>query len=199
MRALLLLPLLATAATLAAPRERAPRPGDPAALFRARCTSCHDAHRVFHRAAGRDEWRAIVERMRTMPQSGIAPEEAPPLVDYLVAVSSAGAARPAPGTRIGGPAAFGDDWIAVLETAAVRDGTVRLGGVTYEARLKGLEATLSAGGRRHVVSLTETGALGCTSRIAAWRAGEAGYEVHLALYEAAGASVRVARALRRAP
>jgi len=198
MRALLL-PLLAAAAAMGAPRERAGRPGDPAALFRARCTSCHDANRVFHRAAGRDEWRAVVERMRTMPQSGIAPDEAPPLVDYLVAVSSAGAARPAPDARLGGPGAFGDDWVAVLETAAVRDGMVRLGGVVYEVRVHGLEATLLAGGRRHVVSLTAEGAAGRTARIAAWRAGEAGYEVHLVLYDAAAGAIRVARALRRTP
>ena len=105
--------------------------------------------------------------------------------------------RVMPLVRLSGP----DDSrvIAVLETAAVRDGTVRLGGVVYEVRVHGLEATLLAGGRRHVVSLTAEGAAGRTARIAAWRAGEAGYEVHLVLYDAAAGAIRVARALRRTP
>ena len=67
----------------ASKEAEATREISPKRLFRRRCSSCHAPARVFHRAAGRGEWREIVDRMRRMPQSGISPEDADIIVDYL--------------------------------------------------------------------------------------------------------------------
>lgn len=172
--------------------------GDARALFLSRCSACHDPGRVHHRRADRDEWREIVDRMRRMPQSGISPRDGEIILDYL---ASLGEAAPAPEERVlGGRAAYGPEWLSILEVGTVREDRVRLGGVLYEVELDGLELTLRPDKEiRHVVSLTEKGAAGRTARVQRWKAGGVAYEVHLVLYALRGDTVRVARALRRVP
>lgn len=196
MRALLVALLFVVAASVGARAQGGggKKPG-PRALFLKRCSSCHDPSRVSHRAADRDEWREIVERMRRMPQSGISREDAATILEYLVSLSP----RAPAADSEGGPEVYGDDWLSVLETARVRDGRVRLGGREYQATLDGRSATLRRGAETHVVTLPEAGGAPRTARIAQWRAGEARYEVHLILYRIRGESVLLGRALRRIP
>ena len=176
------------------PSAKAP-PGKAKRLFLSRCSSCHDPGRVYHRTAARDEWREIVNRMRRMPQSGISPQDAAIILDYLVSLRG----RAPEGTRIGGRRAYGKEWLAILQVAAVRDGRVRLGRVSYAATRDGLEVALKRGKQRHVVSLTAAGQAGKTARIDRWKIGKAIYELHLVLYEIRGETVRIAHALRKLP
>ncbi|MGH7163643.1 MAG: hypothetical protein ACREID_09170 [Planctomycetota bacterium] len=186
--------LLLAAATVGA-REPAPSaPVDAKALFLARCTACHDPSRVHHREADRDEWREIVDRMRRMPHSGISPSDGKILVDYLVSLR--GGSAPETGAR-GGRAAYGDDWLSILETARVRDGKARLGGREYAVEVDGDAAILRHGGRAHRVALPGGGRAARTALVDRWRVGGARYEVHLLLYEVGGSAVRVARGLKR--
>jgi hypothetical protein len=194
--ALLVLGMVSIAIRAAEDRPRSAPEGR--SLFLSRCSSCHDPGRVHHRRADRDEWREIVDRMRRMPQSGISPREAEIILDYLV---SLGEGAPAPQERVlGGRAAYGPEWLSILEVATVREDRVRLGGVLYEVEADGLELTLRPDKEiRHVVSLTGKGAAGRTARVRRWKAGKVAYEVHLVLYAIRGDEVRVARALRRIP
>lgn len=178
MRALPLL-LLATIA-LAAPRDGAPaRPRSPRSLFLERCSACHDPGRVRHRRAGRDEWREIVDRMRRMPQSGISPEEARIILDYLAPRGAGAPAAPPPAS---------DAWLSFLEIARIREGRVRLGGVDYGAEIRGAAVLLTHGSIRHLLEP------GGSVRIDAWRVGRTRYEIHLL---SCGEGT-VARALKRA-
>ena len=67
-------------------RAETKREISPKRLFRRRCSTCHGPARVFHREAGRREWREIIDRMRRMPQSGISPAEAEIILEYLVSL-----------------------------------------------------------------------------------------------------------------
>jgi hypothetical protein len=191
-----LLPAVLFAAALVASAEDgsdAPKPG-PRALFLRRCSSCHDPNRVYHRVADRDEWREIVERMRRMPQSGISPEDARTILDYLVSLRRAPAKE-----SDGGREAYGDEWLSVLETARVREGRARLGGREYEVAVDGRSATLRHGKETHVVALPGEDGAPLTARVAQWQVGDARYEVHLILYRVRGGSAVLGRALRRVP
>jgi mono/diheme cytochrome c family protein len=203
-----ILVLLAAGALVAAagdtPEASAPAaPAEPAtkaarALFLARCSACHDPGRVYHRIAGPDEWRSIVDRMRRMPQAGISPREADVIVAYLVSLRGGAAAAPATG-RVGGPEAYGPEWISVLEVATVREGAVRLGGKGYRVAVDGRAATVQRGGWTRRVALDEAGEVAETALMESWRIGTVAYEVHLVLYEIRDGRVRLGRALRRAP
>ncbi len=196
MRALPALLLVGAIAALAAEGPGRDAPG-PRELFLARCSSCHDPGRVYHRRASRDEWREIVDRMRRMPQSGISPGDAGVILDYLVSLGDA--PRPSEEPPLGGRAAYGRKWLSILETAEVREDRVTLGGVLYEVERDDLTLTLRPDKKvRHVVSLTGKGAVGRTALIDRWSIGRVGYELHLVLYEIRGETVRVARALKRA-
>jgi hypothetical protein len=190
---------VALGAALAAgePREvAAPRADlEGGRLFRARCSTCHDPSRVYHRRASRDGWREIVFRMQRMPQSGITPAEARRIVDYLATLQRAPAA--APGAAYGGRTAFGDEWLSILEVATVTDGRVRLGGREYDVRRDGLRVTLAHGRRVRIVAFAEDGTVAETSPVDSWRIGDTVYELHLVLYEIRGDRIRVGRALRR--
>ncbi|MHC4548777.1 MAG: c-type cytochrome [Planctomycetota bacterium] len=196
-----LLPLLLLAGAIAAAagerRERRPRSVAPRALFQARCSACHDPGRVHHRRASRDEWREIVDRMRRMPQSGISPGDAEIILDYLVSLG--GQVPAAREQRRGGRAAFaGREWLSILEIATVREERVRLGGVVYEVEPDEFELTLRPDKKvRHVVSLTEKGAVDRTALLDRWQVGRVAYELHLVLFEIRGETFRVARALKR--
>jgi len=195
MRALPALLLAGAIAALAAEG----RPRDPTAarqLFLARCSSCHDPGRVYHRQATRGEWREIVDRMRRMPQSGISPSDAGVILDYLVSLREAPEESEEP--PLGGRAAYGRKWLSILETAEVREDRVQLGSVLYEVERDDLTLTLRPDKKvRHIVSLTEKGAVGKTARLDRWSIGPVTYELHLVLYEIRGETVRVARALKR--
>lgn len=169
-------------------------------LFRKRCSLCHDPMRVYHRIAGRDEWREIVRRMQRMPQSGISPRDATAIIDYLVSLRGQGVRRKAKG-RFGGRKAFGDEWIAVLETARPdKEGRASLGGKTYKVSVDGLTAQLQRGkGKLHTVSLTAKGTAGATSLSKSWNIGDVTYEIHLILYAVFDGTPRFGRALRRMP
>ncbi len=200
-RAWCLVPLLLGAALLAAaePAAKAPRGRSAAAkLFRARCASCHDPSRVFHRRASASQWRATVDRMRRMPHSGITKADADKIVQYLVDL---GGKRPAAlggkPKRLGGRRAYGKEWLAVLETARVNDGEVSLGGRDYTARVAGNEVTLwHTKGKPFVVSLDPAGRAGRTQRVDSWKVGRKTYAVHLIFYERIGDQARLGLALR---
>ncbi len=195
-----LVPLLLGAALLAA-AEPAAKPqarSAEAKLFRARCASCHDPSRVYHRRASAGQWRAIVDRMRRMPYSGITKADAGKIVQYLVDLDGkrpvALGGKP---KRLGGRDAYGKQWPAVLETARVRDGEVSLGGRDYTARMAGNEVTLRHGkSKSFAVSLTATGRAGRTQRVDGWTVGSKTYAVHLILYERIGDQARLGLALR---
>ena len=54
------------------------------ALFSQRCSKCHSLARVLNNGEhDATYWARYVERMRRQPSSGIAPEEAPPILRYL--------------------------------------------------------------------------------------------------------------------
>ncbi len=195
MRALWALLLATAIAALAA--EDPPRGSSgPRELFLARCSSCHDPGRVYHRQASRDEWREIVDRMRRMPQSGISPRDAPVILDYLVSLGET--PREIEEPPLGGRAAYGRKWFSILETAEVREDRVQLGGILYEVERDDLTLTLRPDKKvRHIVSLTEKGAALETALLDRWSIGQVAYELHLVLYEIRGETVRVARALKR--
>jgi len=196
-----LLPILLLAVAVVAgdgkKRKDAPSSGEPAAkrLFLQRCSACHDPSRVYHRQAARGEWKEIVDRMRRMPQSGISPRDAEVILGYLVSLR--GKAPAPPQARLGGKSAFGGEWLSILQTATVRDGAVGLGRRTYDATRDGLTVSLRYGRRTRVVSLTADGKPCETSVLDRWRVGKTTYELHLVLYELAGDTVRVARALKK--
>ncbi len=200
-RAWCLVPLLLGAALLAAaePAAKAQQGRSAAAkLFRARCASCHDPSRVYHRRASAGQWRAIVDRMRRMPYSGITKADAGKIVQYLVDLDGkrpvALGGKP---KRLGGRDAYGKQWLAVLETARVRDGEVSLGGRDYTTRMAGNEVTLRHGkSKPFAVSLTATGGAGRTQRVDGWTVGSKTYAVHLILYERIGDQARLGLALR---
>jgi len=196
MRRAAVLALFFVAAALAAdkpPGKASPKKAK--ALFLSRCSACHDPGRVYHRTASRGEWKEIVNRMARMPQSGIAPRDAAIILDYLVSLRG----RAPQGARIGGRAAYGKEWLSILNVAAVHDGRVRLGRASFAAERDGLQVTLKRGKKRYVVSLTEDGKAGKTAQIDRWKVGSATYELHLVLYEVRGDTVRIARALRKLP
>lgn len=194
MRALLPLLLFATAAAVGAPGKDADN-REAKKLFEKRCSACHDPGRVYHRTADRDEWREIVQRMRRMPQSGITRADAKIILDYLVSLRGGGDRRDA----LGGRAAYGEEWLSVLETALVKDGRVRLGGRDYTAERDGKSVTLRYRGKEYAVALPEGDEAPTTARTGGWRIGETRYEVHLVLYRIRGDAVRIGRALRRLP
>ena len=165
-------------------------------LFRARCSACHAIDRVSHRRASRDEWREIVDRMRRMPQSGISPKDARVILDVLVAMN--GGQKAEENVALGGHRVFGRKrWLAILETARVRKGKVKIGGVAYTASLSGRTLTLKRGKKSHELSFRGNGKPGKSSVIDSWRVGDVRYEIRLVLYEIRGGVVRVGRAIRR--
>ncbi len=172
------------------------RASDARTLFLARCSACHDPGRVSHRIASRDAWREIVYRMQRMPQSGISKRDAAAIIDYL---ASPAKTRAPTGKTLGGRKGYGKEWLSILETATVRDGTVRIGGRDYKASVKGLTVFLRRGKKSRTVALTKDGKPALTSMTDEWRIGKTRYEVHLVLYDVRGDRVRVARALRRTP
>ena len=193
MRALLPVLLLLAAASVGARADKR-APPTPAQVFQARCSTCHDPSRVFHRTASRDEWREIVDRMRRMPQSGISPKDAAVILDYLVSLDGRAPAKA--GDVLGGRDAWGPEWISVLGTAPLEKDRVRLGGVEYEAEREGLTVTLRHL-KTHVVSLTPEGLPGKTSPLDSWKIVKTTYEVHLIPYEIANDRVRVGLALTK--
>ena len=199
MRALVPLLLLAGAAAIGSPAGRKVlAPPEPKAVFLKRCSACHDPGRVYHRVAQRDEWREIVERMRRMPQSGISRADANVILKYLVSLGGGGAPR-AGGASIGGRAAYGKEWLSVLETATVRKKAVRLGGKDYRVAADGLTVSLRRGKRTYTVALTPEGKVERTALLDQWRVGTVTYELHVILYSVRGRTLRVGRALRRTP
>ncbi|NOU27671.1 MAG: hypothetical protein HOO96_07195 [Polyangiaceae bacterium] len=57
-------------------------------LFAARCSKCHALSRALGAAPKDDEyWKVYVTRMRRQPQSGISPEDEPPILRFLHAYS----------------------------------------------------------------------------------------------------------------
>ena len=55
------------------------------ALAENRCTRCHTIDRVLNaRVDSPTHWQAYVHRMRLQPQSGILPDEEPPIMRCLV-------------------------------------------------------------------------------------------------------------------
>ena len=199
MRALLPLLLLAGAAAVGSPAKTKRGTLDPKeAVFLKRCSACHDPGRVYHRVAQRDEWREIVERMRRMPQSGISRAEADVILKYLVSLRGGGAPR-ARVASIGGRAAYGKEWLSVLETATVKKKAVRLGGKDYRVAANGLTVSLRRGKRTYTVALTPEGKVKRTALLDRWRVGTVTYELHVILYSVHGRTLRVGRALRRTP
>jgi len=57
---------------------------DPKQLMEAKCTACHFSDRIFKEPRYVDEWKAIVDRMRSKNVSWITPEEASRIFNYLV-------------------------------------------------------------------------------------------------------------------
>jgi hypothetical protein len=53
-------------------------------LTERRCTACHDRDRIVDAHYSRDEWPIIVERMRQMPGSTIAPTETDTILHCLL-------------------------------------------------------------------------------------------------------------------
>lgn len=57
-------------------------------LFATRCSKCHALSRALAVAPKDDAyWKVYVARMRRQPQSGIAPEDEPPILRFLHAYS----------------------------------------------------------------------------------------------------------------
>ena len=133
---------------------------DQERLFRKRCSTCHDPGRVYHRNAGKDEWREIVDRMRRMPHSGITPTEAPIIIDYLVSLRGKRSAARKSGKTTRG------DWLSVLETAVVKDSRVRIGRHGYAVSTEGNSVTLTRNGEEHVIGPERS------ARVGAWRIGK---------------------------
>jgi hypothetical protein len=158
---------------------------DQERLFRKRCSTCHAPARVYHRNASKDEWREIVDRMRRMPHSGIAPEEGRIILDYLVSLREKRTAGRKSGKTTKG------DWLSVLETTIVRDNRVRIGGNSYDVSTDGKAVTLTRDGEKHVIGPDRS------ARVNAWRIGKLTYELHLILYESRRARVRLGLAMRR--
>ena len=188
-----LLPLL-LALAVAAGEKKKPADGGGAALVAARCSSCHSPNRLNHRALSRDGWRAVVERMRRMPQSGISSEDARRIVDYLARRDTkAPAARAARG-RVG---RYGEPWLSILEIATARNDRVRLGGVEYEVERAGDGIVLIGENAEKALTLPAGGKAARTYRVDGWRIGRIAYEVHVVLYEIGEERIRVARALKK--
>ncbi len=158
---------------------------DQERLFRKRCSTCHDPGRVYHRNAGKDEWREIVDRMRRMAHSGITPREGRIILDYLVSLRGK---RPA--SRRSGKTTEGD-WLSVLETAVIKDNRVRIGRHSYAVFTDGNSVTLKRNGEKHVVGPERS------ARVNAWRIGKLTYELHIILYKSRGDRLRLGLALRR--
>ena len=173
-----------------AKREAAAKTISPKRLFRRRCSTCHGPARVFHREAGRREWREIVNRMRRMPQSGISPSDADIIVDYLVSL------RGKQGRKKALPAKPAD-WLSILETAPVRAGKVRIGRRTYGVKTVGDQFELSEGKKTHRIRATAKGRASQTALVDSWRVGKVTYEVHLFVLDARPQRVRVGLGLRR--
>lgn len=193
--------ILLAAAALGGEKGAAPARTGAERLFRKRCSLCHDPMRVYHRIAGRDEWREIVTRMQRMPQSGISPADAKVIIEYLVSLRGQGVRKRARG-RFGGRKAWGDEWISVLETARPgANGTVVLGGKRYKVSVDGLTGHLQRGkrGKLHTVTLDKNGRGGTTSLARSWKIGETPYEIHLILYAVRDGVPLFGRALRRSP
>jgi hypothetical protein len=53
-------------------------------LTERRCTACHDRDRIVNAHYSREEWPTIVERMRQMPGSTIAPTETDTILHCLL-------------------------------------------------------------------------------------------------------------------
>jgi hypothetical protein len=130
--------------------------------------------------------------MRRMPQSGISAQDAATILDYLTGLGN----RAPRSAVLGGRDAWGPEWLSILETAAIRDGHVRLGGEEYDAEVQGVAVTLRHL-QTHEVSLTAEGLPGKTSILDRWAIGSATYELHLILYDIRGERVRCGLALRK--
>ena len=139
-----------------------------ATLFRRRCSACHDPARVSHRQAGRDQWREIVWRMQRMPQSGIAPGEARRIVNYLARKRTDSPSRRARETR-----KPETRFLAVLNTARVRDKRVRLGRRSFDVEVSGDIVRLKLAGQKHEIRGAGTVV------VDSWRVGKTTYELHL--------------------
>lgn len=199
MRGAATLCLLAAAAALGSEKKTGSSL-EPHRLFLARCSTCHDPGRVYHRRADRDEWREVVRRMQRMPQSGIAPREADRIIDYLVSLRGRTRAPANDGREsVGGREAYGKEWLSVLEIATVSEGGVRLGGRDYKVEVDGRSAVLTRGRKSHLVGLDDRGRPAATARVNGWKIGDTAYEIHLVFYEIRAGRVRLGRALRRTP
>ncbi len=201
---LLLATLVAGAASVTSEasekKTKAPAPARPQprqSLFLARCSSCHSPSRVFHRRAGAAEWREIVNRMRRMPLSGISARDGRSIVAYLISLGRQPTGKR--GRVVGGRAAYGDEWLSVLEVAAGKDGVVRLAGRPYRVVGSGLSATLRRAGKKWGVALSSDGNVLATARLDGWSVGKTRYERHLVLYDVRGETRRFAVALRKLP
>lgn len=196
MRALVLVLLLGA---IAAGADATPQPKEqkkkstksPRELFLARCGACHAPDRVAHRAASRDGWREIVNRMRRMPQSGISPADAAIILDYLAATPRAKK------RKARGRSAYGAAWLSILEIATVRGDHVRLGGKVYEVERAGDTVVLFHGEEETPLALPVAKGRAKTLRVDQWTTGKVRYEVHLVLYEMTAKRIRLARALKK--
>ena len=139
-----------------------------AVLFRRRCSACHDPARVSHRRASRDGWREIVWRMQRMPQSGITPDEARQIVGYL-----AGRRAGARSARVRRTRKIETRFLAVLNTAKVRDQRARLGRRIFDVMVRGDIVTLTHADKKHEIRGE------ATAVIDSWRVGKTTYELHL--------------------
>jgi len=178
-RAALLFVVLYMGVGLAGASEKkvAPNPRmKDAVLFRRRCSACHDPARVSHRSASRDGWREIVWRMQRMPQSGITPDEARQIVDYLAGKRAGALARRRAGAtsrRARRTRKIETRFLAVLNTARVRDQRARLGRRIFDVMVRGDIVALTHADKKYELRGQETAV------IDSWRVGKTTYEVHL--------------------
>ncbi|MEJ7925349.1 cytochrome c [Sphingobium sp. AN641] len=79
------------------PIEDRPFPDGPqAAIVNARCTACHSASMVLTQPAlSREQWKAIVIKMRDVYRAPIGDDDIPKIVDYLSAAKARASANAA--------------------------------------------------------------------------------------------------------
>jgi cytochrome c5 len=86
-------PPAATVHTLRLPAESVTMPEGPGrGQFLSGCGTCHSPRYVLDQPPlARKTWQAEVDKMRTVYGAPIAPDDAPAIVDYVVAVRGGGA------------------------------------------------------------------------------------------------------------
>ena len=93
----ILVALLTTAAVLAGQNATLPE-GEGKAVINSACTSCHGVDLITGRTATREEWVAIVDRMKTYG-TNLSAAQTTTVIDYLAKSFGKGGAAPAPGAQ----------------------------------------------------------------------------------------------------